>query len=48
MMYDGIEYYKGFNAEALETVEGGRVVRPAYIIEQDLKMKEEKFGKLHS
>lgn len=46
VILDHMEMYRDLNPEALECKAGERVYRPTAIIEQELLLKQEKFGEL--
>jgi hypothetical protein len=46
LILDGIEYMRTENFEALETKNGDRVWRPSKLVEEELLLKESKFGPL--
>ena len=46
LIRDAVEFYRNINAEALECKNGERIRRPSKIVEQELLLKQEKFGAL--
>ena len=46
LIIDGIDYYRTINYEGLASKEGDRVWRPTKLVEEELLLKQEKFGNL--
>ena len=46
LILDSIKMYAEINHEALDTVNGIKVVRPSRVVEEELLVKQEKFGEL--